>query len=170
MPATPARASRSRRCTPGGRCRRATCSATPTGALRKLRAAGYAAASLVTSAAQVDADTNQVQLTLTLDSGPLFRAGELRVVGLKLHEEAAVRYLAGFGPGAPLTEQLLLDYQERLRQANLYDTIAVTFDNDPAKSAASPVTVQLHELPLQSLTLGLGISANTGPRATAEYT
>jgi translocation and assembly module TamA len=155
---------------PGDVFRNPDWSAAKTGALGKLRAAGYAAASLVTSAAQVDADTNQVQLTLTLDSGPLFRAGELRVVGLKLHEEAAVRYLAGFGPGAPLTEQLLLDYQERLRKANLYDTIAVTFDNDPAKSAASPVTVQLHELPLQSLTLGLGISANTGPRATAEYT
>jgi hypothetical protein len=48
----------------------------------------------------VDADDNQVQLTLTLDSGPLFLAGELRIVGLQLHEETTVRNLAGFGaPG-----------------------------------------------------------------------
>ncbi|HEU5295198.1 MAG TPA: BamA/TamA family outer membrane protein [Burkholderiaceae bacterium] len=141
-----------------------------TGALGRLRAAGYASPSIVASSAQVDADSNRVQLTLTLDSGPLYRAGELHVVGLKLHDEAAVRHLAGFDPGTPLTEQLLVDYQERLRKANLYDTIAVTFDNDPSKADASPVTVTLHELPLQSLTLGVGISANTGPRATAEYT
>jgi len=139
-------------------------------ALGKLRSAGYAAASITSSAAQVDADTNQVQLTLALDSGPLFRAGELHIVGLQLHDEAPVRYLAGFGPGTPLTEQLLLDYQERLRKANLYDTIVVSFDSDPAKADAAPVTVTLRELPLQSLTLGVGISANNGPRTTAEHT
>jgi translocation and assembly module TamA len=139
-------------------------------ALGKLRAAGYAAASVTRSAAEVDADTDRVQLTLRLESGPLFRAGELHIVGLHLHDEAAVRHLAGFGPGAPLTEQMLLDYQERLRKANLYDTIVVSFDSDPAKADASPVTVTLHELPLQSLTLGVGISANNGPRVTAEHT
>ena len=139
-------------------------------ALARLRAAGYASASIGSSAAQVDADDNQVQLTLTLDSGPLFLAGELRIVGLQLHEETTVRNLAGFGPGAPLTEAMLLDYQERLRKANLYDTIVVSFDSDPAVANASPVTVQLHELPLRSLTLGAGISANNGPRVTAELT
>src|SRR5262245_23339999 len=39
------------------------------GALGRLRAAGYASPSVVTSAAHVDADSNRVQLTLTLDSG-----------------------------------------------------------------------------------------------------
>jgi len=145
-------------------------SAAKNGALARLRAAGYAGASIATSAAQVDADTNRVHLTLALASGPLFKAGELQVHGLVNQDEATVRHLAGFGPGAPLTEQLLLDYQERLRKANLFDTVVVTYDTDPAHADASTVTVQLHELPLQSLTLGVGISANTGPRATAEYT
>lgn len=155
---------------PGDTFRNPDWAAAKKDAVGKLRAAGYAAASITSSAAQVDADTNQVQLALTLDSGPLFRAGELSIVGLQLHDEAAVRNLAGFGPGEPLTETLLLDYQERLRKANLYDTIVVSFDNDPAKADASPVTVALHELPLQSLTLGVGVSANNGPRATAEHT
>jgi len=141
-----------------------------TGALAHLRAAGYASASITGSAARIDAAENRVQLTLALDSGPLFRAGELHIRGLAKQDEAPVRHLAGFGPGEPLTEQLLLDYQERLRKANLFDTITITYDNDPTKADASPVTVQLHELPLQALTLGVGISANTGPRATAEYT
>ena len=155
---------------PGDTFRNPDWSAAKSGALGRLRSAGYAAASIVTSAAQVNADDNQVQLTLTLDSGPLFRAGELRIVGLHLHDESAVRNLAGFGPGMPLTEAMLLDYQERLRKANLYDTIVVSFDNDPANAEASPVTVTLHELPLRSLTLGVGISANNGPRVTAEHT
>ena len=32
------------------------------------------------------------------------------------------------------------------------------------------MTVQVHEFPLQSLTLGVGFSANTGQRVTAEHT
>jgi translocation and assembly module TamA len=155
---------------PGGAFRNPDWASAKNGALARLRAGGYAGPSITTSAAQVDVDINQVDLTLALDSGPLYRAGELRIQGLQLHDETLVRNLAGFGPGTPLTEALLLDYQERLRKVNLFDTIVVTFDTDPAKADASPVTVQLHELPLQSLTLGVGISANTGPRTTAEYT
>ncbi|HEY6513663.1 MAG TPA: BamA/TamA family outer membrane protein [Burkholderiaceae bacterium] len=155
---------------PGDTFRNPDWSAAKREALSRLRAGGYAAATITSSAAQVNADNDQVQLTLTLDSGPLFLAGELHIVGLQLHDEAAVRHLAGFGPGAPLTAQTLLDYQERLRKANLYDSIVVSFDSDIAKAGASPVTVTLHELPLQSLTLGVGISANNGPRATAEHT
>ena len=155
---------------PGDTFRNPDWSAAKTGALARLRAGGYANASVTTSGAEIDADRNQARLTLTLDSGPLYLAGELRVEGLVLHDEAVVRHLAGFGPGTPLTEALLLDYQERLRKSGLFDTIAVTFDNDPTTAAAAPVTVQLRELPLQSLTLGAGISANFGPRATAEHT
>jgi translocation and assembly module TamA len=155
---------------PGDTFRNPDWSAAKTGALARLRAGGYVNASIATSAAEVDADRNRARLTLTLDSGPLYLAGELRVEGLALHGEAAVRNLAGFGPGTPLTEALLLDYQERLRKSGLFDTITVSFDNDPATAGASPVTVVLRELPLQSLTLGAGISANNGPRATVEHT
>lgn len=155
---------------PGDTFRNPDWAAAKKGAQARLRAGGYASASITESTAQVDADDNQVQLTLTLDSGPLYLAGELRVEGLVLQDETSVRYLAGFGPGAVLTEALLLDYQERLRKTNLFDTIVVSFDTDPAVAGASPVRVQLHELPPRSLTLGVGISANNGPRATLEHT
>lgn len=155
---------------PGDVFRNPDWSAAKSGALVRLRAAGYANATIASSAADVDAEHSRVTLALALDSGPLYRAGELHILGLSHQDESTVRDLAGFGAGAPLTEQLLLDYQERLRKANLFDTIAITFDTDPAHAAAAPVTVMLHELPLRALTLGVGVSANTGPRATAEFT
>lgn len=155
---------------PGEPFRNADWGAAKTGALTRLRAAGYAGASIAASAAEIDAANAQATLTLTLDSGPLFRAGELRIAGVVKQDEQVVRDLAGFGPGTPLTEQLLFDYQDRLRKSGLFDTTVITFDSDPAVAAASPVTVQVHELPLQSLTLGIGASANTGPRATFEHT
>jgi translocation and assembly module TamA len=155
---------------PGGTFRNADWSAAKTAALARLRAAGYASASVASSAAQVNAESQQVLLSLTLDSGPLYLAGPLKIDGLVKHDEAVVRNLAGFDAGAALTEALLFDYQDRLRKSGLFDTTVITFDNDPALAANSPVHVQVHELPLQSLTLGVGISANTGPRATVEHT
>jgi translocation and assembly module TamA len=155
---------------PGQEFRNADWSSAKNGAIARVRAAGYASASIVHSAAQVDADGRNVALELTIDSGPLFLAGDMHIEGLAKQDEAVVRNLAGFGPGEPLTEQLLLDYQERLRKSGLFDSTVITFDQDPAHASGAPVTVQVRELPLQSLTLGIGISANTGPRTTAEHT
>jgi translocation and assembly module TamA len=81
-----------------------------------------------------------------------------------------VQNLAGFGPGAALTEVRLLDYQERLLKAGLFDSAIVSFVPDAAQAAATPVRVRLSERLLQQATVGLGVSANTGPRATLEHT
>jgi translocation and assembly module TamA len=154
----------------GGPFRNAEWSAAKTAAAARLRAAGYASANVADSGAEIDADTQQAKLALTLDSGPLFVAGPIHIEGLERHDEQVVRNLAGFGPGAPLSEAALLDYQDRLRKSGLFDAAVVTFDNDLAQAAAAPVTVQLHEAPLQSMTLGVGVSAKTGERATIEHT
>jgi translocation and assembly module TamA len=155
---------------PGQEFRNADWNSAKNSALAHVRAAGYANAGIVHSAAQVDANGRDVALELTIDSGPLYLAGDMRIEGLVKQDEAVVRNLAGFGPGEPLTEQLLLDYQERLRKSGLYDSTVITFDQDPANASGAPVTLQVRELPLQSLTLGVGVSANTGPRTTAEHT
>ncbi len=154
---------------PGEPFRNAEWSAAKRAAVARLRAAGYASASVADSSAEIDADTKEARLTLTLDSGPLFRAGPFRVQGQVHHSESIVHNLATFGPGAPLTEDNLRDYQESLRKSGLFDASTITFDEDPAKADAAPVTVVVHEFPLQSLTLGVGYSANTGQRATAEH-
>lgn len=141
-----------------------------TAALAQLRSHGYAQPSITASAADVDVASAAVKLDLVLDSGPLFLAGALRIEGLERQDETTVRHMAGFGPGAPLTETLLLDYQDRLRKSGLFDTAVVTADTDPAQASGAAVTVQLRELPLHSATVGVGVSANTGPRTQFEHT
>ncbi len=138
-------------------------------ALARLRAAGYAQASWVRTNADVDADTGQASLTVEADSGPLFLTGELVVEGLERHEARTITRLADFAPGTPATEQLLLDYQERLQRANLFERVSVTLEPDPAKPDASPVVVRVRELPLQQATFSAGISGNTGPRLGVEH-
>jgi translocation and assembly module TamA len=138
-------------------------------AIARLRAAGYAAASWQSTAADVDADTGSARLELQAASGPLFRTGALLIEGLVLHNESSARHLAGFAPGTPATESLLLDYQERLQRSSLFEGVSVTLDGDAAKADAAAVTVRLREAPLQQAIVGVGISANTGPRVSLEH-
>jgi translocation and assembly module TamA len=138
--------------------------------LAKLRAEGYAAASWSGTAADVDATSNAVRLTLIVDTGPRYRFGTLRIEGLSLQEEASVRNLSALKPGQPATEAALLDDQERLLRSGLYDRVSVTLDTDNADPAGTPVIVRVQEAQLQQATVGVGISANTGPRLALEHT
>ena len=138
--------------------------------LSTLRSAGYAAASLAESSADVDTSKQRAKLRLVVDSGPLFSAGEVKIEGLKAHDESTVRALAELDSRAALTEAALLDYQERLQKTGLFESVLVRFDPELARPEGTPVQVRVRELPLQQATVGLGISANTGERATVDYT
>ncbi|WP_083440827.1 autotransporter assembly complex protein TamA [Aquincola tertiaricarbonis] len=154
---------------PGTPFRNAAWGNAKSGALAQLRASGYAAATWESTRAEIDAVDQNAVLWVTAQSGPLFRTGQLRIRGLERQDEKTVRNLADFRPGTPATEQLLLDYQERLQKSGLFDRATVNIDTDPAVADATPVTVRLGELPLQTAIVGLGVSANTGPRATLEH-
>ncbi len=138
-------------------------------ALAKLRADAYASAAWATTSAEVDADQATVHTHVAAESGPLFRTGAVVIEGLSRQDERTVRNLANFEAGTPATEALLLDYQERLQRSGLFERVAVTASTDPAEAAAAPVTVRLGELPLQQTTIGVGISANNGPRVSLEH-
>jgi translocation and assembly module TamA len=139
-------------------------------ALAALRAQGYAAAEWTATAGQVDPKTNRARLFLVVDSGPRFLAGDVVVEGLERQPERNVRLLAGFGPGTPLTQTRLTDYQDRLEKTGLFDQVAVIYDPDPAQAAHATVTVHVHEQSLQQAQVALGYSSTTGPRITFEHT
>ncbi len=138
--------------------------------LAQLRSRGYAAASWSETRALVDAPDNSVALSALIDSGPLFRIGEIRVEGLQRYDEEAVRKLAYFEPGTPYSEKALLDFQERVQKIGLFEGASIELDANPETASAAPVLVKLKELPLQQATVGIGYSANTGPRLTLEHT
>jgi translocation and assembly module TamA len=138
-------------------------------ALARLRAAGYATAAWAGSNAQVDADTHEVRLLLVADSGPLFRYGELQVEGLVAQDIETIRNLVDARRGAPVTEALVLDFQDRLQKSGLFENISVVLETDPTTAAQARISVRVSEAPLQAYTFGLGISANTGPRASVEH-
>lgn len=147
-------------------------SSAKTALLVQVRAAGYPLAELQSTQARVEAQANAVELSLSLDSGPLYHLGELKIEGLKYHDEQSVRRLAGFTPGTPYSEKVLQEFQERLVKTQLFDTVAVDIQPEPGKpeaAAGTPVIVRVREAARQQATTGIGYDANSGQGVTLEY-
>lgn len=144
-------------------------SAAKNATLARLRAQGYPVASWSGTSVTVDADAESAKLYLVADSGPAFFYGDIRVEGLKHQPASAITNLAPFNPGGPYQEAQLVDLQDRIQKINLFDNVFVTTEVDPTSAAAVPVLVQVHELPLQQASVGVGISSDTGPRVSFEH-
>lgn len=139
-----------------------------TSTLVRLQRDGYLGATWSGTGAQVDVAAGTAKLFAIADSGPLFRTGELRIEGLQRYGEAPVRHLAGFRRSTPATEELLLDYQDRLVESGLFATAVVAVGADAEDPAAAPVLVRVRERPLNEATVGVGFSTNVGPRASLD--
>ena len=133
------------------------------------RAEGYASATWARTEARLDAERQQAELHLVLDSGPLYRIGSVTINGLEHVDAESVQAVLTFGVGAPLRERAQLDFQDRLVKTSLFETIGVNAQPDPAHPEAVPVRINLRERSLHQITLGLGVSDTAGPRVTLEH-
>ena len=138
-------------------------------ALARIRADGYPTATWSGTSVTVDAETHTATLYLVADSGPGFTFGDIRIEGLVRHPPSAIVNLAPFDKGSAYSEKRLLDWQERIQKLNLFDDVFVATDLDPKQASAATVVVQVHEMPLQQATTGVGVSTDSGPRVSLEH-
>ena len=138
-------------------------------AIARLRAQAYLDAEWEDTAARIDGERRHADLSLRAASGPLYRTGRLRIRGLEVHDEQTVRNIADFDPGTIATEQLLLDFQERLQNTNLFDRATVIVQPDAEDPSAAQVNVRVRERKLQEATFGIGVSADVGVRGTVAH-
>jgi len=139
--------------------------------LRTLTQANHPAATLTGSLADVDTETQRVNLALDIDPGPAFTFGEVEVEGLQRYEAAWVSHmvaLAGVVPGSDYELAKLQAAQQRLAQSGYFESVFVYVDpNGP--SDRSPVRVKVREALRQKWVLGLGGSTDDGARISAEH-
>ncbi|MEI6760304.1 MAG: BamA/TamA family outer membrane protein [Betaproteobacteria bacterium] len=138
-------------------------------AVRQLTSQRYPRGQLSSSSADVDAETGSALLTITLDSGPAYHLGELRIEGLQRHPASLVQRLAQLDAGSDYALPQLMDAQQRLADSGYFDAVFLSLDTTGDPTAA-PVRVQLRESQLQKLVLGLGASTDGGARMSAEHT
>ncbi|MDI1339875.1 BamA/TamA family outer membrane protein [Polaromonas sp.] len=140
-----------------------------TQALRGLVARRYPAGRLADSLADIDPASRSAKLSLRLDSGPLYRLGPMQVSGIQRYDPLLVPRLARLPPGAVYDQNRLVEAQQRLAASGYFDSAAIFVDPD-SDPAAAPVQVQVREALLQKVVLGVGITTDSGPRASVEHT
>lgn len=137
--------------------------------LRAMQSGMYSAARIATSAARVDPVAQTADLSLTLDSGPAFKYGDLVVSGNQRYPVSIIRKLNPLHPGQPYRQQEVLDFQTALEESGYYSRASVRVDPDPAQAAAAPILVDLVERPLKLFSLGIGASSDTGARVQSTW-
>jgi translocation and assembly module TamA len=137
-------------------------------AVRQLVARRYPAGRISYSLADIDAAGARAGLGLRLDSGPVFRLGEMVVTGLERYEARLVPRLARLRPGMVYDQDQIVQAQLRLAGSGYFDS-AFIFIDPAGNPQAVPVQVNVREAPLHKIVLGLGLTTDSGPRASVEY-
>lgn len=157
--------------------------------LRELLSVDHAAARLLSSQAEVDVETAQVNLQLVYDAGPLYRYGEIRIVGLQRYPSALVeRYNDHLHPESPYRQEDLLAVQTALQNTPYFASVSVELGHNElpgeenAENPASltnltnpvgdlqvPVIIRLRERAPYNIAFGAGVSSNTGARVEGSF-
>jgi len=137
-------------------------------ALSQLVARRYPAGRVSYSLADVDAPAARASLGIRLDSGPLFRYGATEVRGINRYDPVLVPRLARLNPGIIYDQEAIVQAQLRLTGSGYFDS-AFIFVDPQSDPQAAPVQVTVRESPLHRVVLGLGLSTDSGPRASVEY-
>lgn len=139
-----------------------------TTALRQLVRRRYPAGRISYSLADIDAPAGWARLGLRLDSGPAFHLGALQVTGVDRYSPLLVPRLARLSEGSVYDAEKIQQAQSRLTGSGYYDS-AFIFVDPQADPKAAPVQVNVREAPLHKVVLGLGLTTDSGPRASVQY-
>ena len=139
-------------------------------ALVQLGRGRYAAATITESEARVDPEQQRADLTLKLDSGPVFHAGPTLVTGLQRYPAAVVENLNPFSRGEPYDAMKLESYQRRLLETGYFNAVHFAVDPDPAQAEGAPLRVNVIEAPSQRIDTGISFSTDTRLGLTVDYT
>jgi translocation and assembly module TamA len=107
----------------------------------RLNALGYLEA-VVDLALETRADTPPT-LALRIAAGPLYVAGELRVVGVEGRSAEAARRAAGFAPGARLAPRSLETARDHIRALGVFSSVEVELGPPDPASRTVPILVRV---------------------------
>ncbi len=93
----------------------------------------------------------------------------MQVTGVERYDPVLVPRLARLTTGAPYDQYQLVEAQQRLASSGYFDSAYIFVDPESDPNAA-PVQVQVREAKLQKIILGVGVTTDTGPRASVEHT
>jgi translocation and assembly module TamA len=138
-------------------------------ALKALLIDGYPTASIADSHATVNQESSSVELRITLESGPFFTFGALKIEGLQRYPATLVERMSPIVAGDPYSQSKLLALQSRLQDSPYFANVSVNAEIDPKQPTGVPVRAKVVEYPSRKLGFGIGMSTDTGARGLVDY-
>ncbi|MBS3019105.1 Translocation and assembly module subunit TamA [Comamonas sp. PE63] len=161
-------------------------SSAKSGGLKELQKRRYPLARIDTSLADVDADTNKAQVSVSYAPGPAYTFGPLQIDGAERYDPVRTARIARLPEGQEYDLQSMLDAQQRLVSSGYYDSVFLSLADSPQQAATeaerdeqrksqgaaitSPVIAKVREAKLQKWVFGVGLSTDTGPRLSIDHT
>lgn len=154
---------------PGTPFRSADWDVAKTRVVEALASRDYAAATLSTSEARVDAEASKAALKLVLESGPPFTLGDVQVTGLEHYPESVVRRQIRLQPGERYSVERLTELQRAVQNGPWFSSVVVDIDRDAGHPDRVPVKVAVTERRRIDIGLALGVGTDDGARAEASF-
>lgn len=153
----------------GERFRQSAWDSAKSALLKSLLTLDFPAAAIVHSEAHIDPANHSATLSVKIDSGPRFTFGALHITGLKRYSRDMIDHLNPIQPGDRYSQEKLNELQARIQDSGYFLSAFATVDIDPAHPTEVPVKLDLNENPRKKLSLGLGFSTDSGPRAEVKW-
>ncbi|MEO1193747.1 MAG: autotransporter assembly complex family protein [Pseudomonadota bacterium] len=122
---------------------------------------GFPDTEVVDRRVTVDLNSNEMTVTLSVDSGPYMVFGPLAIDGLDRTEEEYLRRVLRWPEGETFSDEQLNLVRRRAVATNLFSEVQITRASTQQRSGeAEPVTMKLQERPPRTISLGLGFATD----------
>jgi translocation and assembly module TamA len=130
---------------------------------------GYPRAKVTTSQVLVDLETNSAEVTIYMDTGPLYYFGEIRFIQDFLRPDLLQKYIT-LERGTPYSHEALLDFQQNLLASNYAREVTIEPLFNEAIDQQLPLDVVLKPIAPHKFAFGLGYETDVGVRGSARWT
>ena len=123
---------------------------------------GYAFAKVTDRRAVVDHSDRSMDVTFTVDPGPLVRFGGVRIEGLEQVDEDLVRGRLPWTSGQRYDPALIDRARTDIAQLGVFDTVRVQLADQPGPDGVTPLTVTVAERKRHVIGAGIAYSTTEG--------
>lgn len=135
----------------------------------RAQALGYLDAEFTTREIRITPDRTSAAIRLVLDTGPLYRFGEVTITGAPDYPDDVLRRYVAIRPDRPFSYTKMGETQLNFANTERFDEVIVTPDRERASDNRVPVTITLKPGPTQRLRPGIGYGSDTGARGSLTY-
>ena len=137
--------------------------------LNRVLAQGYALARLNTRRAVVDHATHAMDLSLSVNPGPVTRFGPATIAGLQTIDQDFIENRLDWHEGELITPERLENARQSLLETGLFSTVQIDVDDTLDSEGQVPVTVKVTERKHRSIGVGVRYRTDEGPGGNVSW-